>query len=295
MIYDGGFDLDLFRKLPETRVGQRQHNASVSDLGRLPDLVAITLKKLDGRKMILKALIFDVDGTLAETEEVHLHVYNKIFKQAGLDWQWTREKFIRLLSHAGAKEQMRAYSDEVGQGLSDTEISILHDQKMASYEETLRAGGALSLRPGVHDLIRDARDNDLKLGVATASHRKNVETLCQACWGQQADQIFDGVATGDEVLSKKPSPEVYQLALKRLGVSPETTIAIEDSQNGIRSAKAAGMRVLITPSEFSNLDDLSDGDWIVPSLERDDLPGVVLKSLGMRPALSYIERMLAGD
>lgn len=240
--------------------------------------------------MTLRALIFDVDGTLAETEVVHRVAYNTAFAQAGLDWYWSEEAFIRILRRAGAKEQMRAYAREVGTQLSERDIGDLHDRKMRAYQDLLRDGNRLELRAGVRDLISRARHKGLKLGIATASHRQNVESLCQTSWGKSADRIFNVVATGEEVTAKKPSPEIYQLALKRLGVSPDQAIAIEDSRNGLRSALAAGLPVLVTPSEFTRDDDFTGATWIRQNLNLDMLPEEIRCHLNDdgAPALPHI-------
>ncbi|CAD0186814.1 Protein CbbY [Ruegeria sp. THAF57] len=242
--------------------------------------------------MTLRALIFDVDGTLAETEVVHRIAYNIAFAEAGLDWYWTKDAFIKILRNAGAKEQMRAYAKQVGTPLSEKEIISLHDCKMYTYRELLKESGRLQLREGVRDLISRARHKGLKIGIATASHRMNVESLCQACWGKSADRIFNVVATGEEVQAKKPSPDVYQLALNRLAVHPDEAIAIEDSQNGLRAGLDAGLRVLVTPSDFTRADDFSNATWVRDNLALDTLPNALFEALKdeATPALAQMAR-----
>lgn len=222
--------------------------------------------------MKLKALIFDVDGTLAETEEAHRQAFNETFADEGLDWYWSVEDYRRLLKTTGGKERMRAFRDEIGaNSLTDTAIAGMHKRKTDRYAGLL-SSGQLSLRPGVADLIDEGRRGGLKIAVATTTNRPNVEALAQCCWGKSADEIFDVIAAGDEVGAKKPAPDVFLLALKRLGLPADEAIAFEDSLNGVSSAKSAGLRVLVTPSAYTDHEDFSSADWVVPSLASSDLP-----------------------
>ena len=215
--------------------------------------------------MTIKALIFDVDGTLSETEEVHRTAFNKTFAQAGIDWNWSQDTYRRLLKVTGGKERMRAYSTETGFALEDSEIAELHLRKTRRYGEML-GKGAISLRPGVVALVEQARNRRLRLAVATTTNRPNVDMLVRATWGVAADDLFDVIAAGDEVAAKKPAPDVYLLALQRLGIAADQALAFEDSRNGVLSARAAGLRVVATPSIYTRDDDLSGAELIIPDL-----------------------------
>ena len=216
--------------------------------------------------MTLKALIFDVDGTLAETEELHRRAFNETFAEAGLDWCWSQEDYTDLLKTTGGKERMKVHRDALGQDSpDDAAIADLHGLKTARYGELMRSG-AMDLRPGVRDIIDEARANGLRLAVATTTNRPNVEALTQACWGQPADAVFDVVAAGDEVAAKKPAPDVFDLALARLNLSATDAIAFEDSRNGLLSAKAAGLRVVMTPSAYTAAEDHSEADLVLDHL-----------------------------
>ncbi len=222
--------------------------------------------------MTLRALIFDVDGTLAETEEAHRQAFNQTFTAAALDWHWSVADYTRLLRTTGGKERMRAYRAELGAGTpTDAEIATLHGLKTALYGEIL-TGGGLALRPGVADLVAAGRAAGLRLAVATTTNRPNVEVLCQACWGRPGADVFDVIAAGDEVAAKKPAPDVYRLALQRLGLPASDAIAFEDSRNGVLSARAAGLRVLVTPSAYTKAEDFTGATWIAPSLWPRHLP-----------------------
>lgn len=224
--------------------------------------------------MTYSALIFDVDGTLAETEEVHRAAFNETFAAHDLGWHWSMEDYRGLLKTTGGKERMRAFQNTLPEGerrLSDAEIAALHVQKTATYGEILGRGD-LDLRAGVRELIAAARAAGLKLAVATTTNRPNVEALTQACWGQPAGEVFDVIAAGDEVAAKKPAPDVFNLALERLAMPPAQCLAFEDSRNGLRSAKGAGLPVVMTASIYTDDEDHSAAEWRLPSLAEAHLP-----------------------
>ncbi|SDJ85653.1 HAD family hydrolase [Aliiruegeria lutimaris] len=221
---------------------------------------------------MLRALIFDVDGTLAETEEVHRQAFNATFAASGLGWQWSPEDYTRLLRTTGGKERMRSYRQEIGAARpTDAEIAELHAAKTERYAGMIAAGG-LALRPGVRELVAGARRSGLRLAIATTTNRPNVDSLCAACWGQPAEALFEVIAAGDEVSRKKPAPDVYTLALERLRIAPEQAVALEDSRNGLLSAQGAGIATLAVPSSFTGAEDFSEAQWRADSYQSADLP-----------------------
>ncbi|HHS94384.1 MAG TPA: HAD family hydrolase [Rhodobacterales bacterium] len=223
--------------------------------------------------MELKALIFDVDGTLAETEEAHRAAFNEVFARHGLGWNWSMADYRELLKTTGGKERMRAHQATLPAGerrLTDDEIAALHKEKTAIYGEIL-ARGELELRPGVDAMIQAARAAGLRVAVATTTNTPNVEALTQCCWGKSADEIFDVVAAGDQVKAKKPAPDVFLLALERLGLEADACIGFEDSLNGVRSAKGADLRVVVTPSIYTDDQDFSAAELVTPTLEGVDV------------------------
>ena len=133
-------------------------------------------------------------------------------------------------------------------------------------------GGRVPLRPGVAGLIGRAALSGVRIAIATTTSRANVEALVRAAWGRPAGEVFEVIAAGDEVDAKKPAPDVYLLALERLAMRPGAAIALEDSRNGLASAKAAGLRVAVTPSVYTAGEDFSDADWLLPSLLPNGLP-----------------------
>lgn len=215
--------------------------------------------------MDLRALIFDVDGTLAETEEAHRQAFNETFAAEGIDWNWCPLTYRELLRTTGGKERMRAHREVVGFGPSDADIPELHKRKTARYGQIIDAGG-VPLRPGVEELIRQARAAGIRLAIATTTNRPNVDRLVEATLGVPAAKIFNVIAAGDEVAAKKPAPDVYLLALERLGLPPETALAFEDSLPGLASAKAAGLKVVLTPSAYTAGEDFTGADWLMPNL-----------------------------
>lgn len=210
---------------------------------------------------MLQALIFDVDGTLSETEEAHRQAFNDAFRHMGLDWYWDQDLYTRLLQITGGKERMDYYARSLGLSLPVERLAELHRWKTARYAE-LVAQGFLRLRPGVAELLHNARAAGLKLAVATTTNPPNIEALTQACLGQPMTAVFDVIAAGDMVRHKKPAPDVYHLALEKLGLEAHACLAFEDSENGLKSALAAGLRTIITPSIYTK-DTCFDGAALV--------------------------------
>lgn len=209
-----------------------------------------------------KALIFDVDGTLAETEELHRRAFNETFAEAGLPWEWSQAAYKELLKTTGGKERMARHAAEIGIDPASLPIAELHRRKTARYVD-LMARGAIALRPGIDALIREARAAGRKVGVATTTSFENVEALARAVWGKGACEVFDDVAAGDMVAAKKPASDVYELALRQLGVAAAEAVAFEDSRNGLRSAKGAGLRCVISAGPYTADEDFTGADLVV--------------------------------
>ena len=218
------------------------------------------------------AFIFDVDGTLAETEEAHRQAFNATFAAAGLDWHWDAPLYGELLKVTGGKERIRAFLERSYPGvvMSDESIVGLHRQKTKAYGDII-VGGGVPLRPGVRELIQFAKLQGIKTAVATTTNLPNVDALCVAFWGEPAGAVFDVIAAGDEAPRKKPAPDIYTIALDRLGLEPKDCIAFEDSRNGLLSAKSAGLRVVVTPSQYSTGEDFTEADLCLPDLTGFDV------------------------
>ena len=224
--------------------------------------------------MTLSALIFDVDGTLAETEAAHLQAFNETFAAARLDWHWDETLYGRLLKTTGGKERMAHYMrDCLGEVPDMDRIAELHAAKTARYVRILEEGG-LQLRPGIAALMADARARGLRLAVATTTSRPNVDALCRCCFGAEAEDLFDAIAAGDEVRAKKPAPDVYLLALDRLGLPAAACVALEDSAMGVASATAAGLRCVAAPSRWTAHHDLSPAIRVDGFTQTGDAPSL---------------------
>ena len=218
--------------------------------------------------MPLQALIFDVDGTLAETEELHREAFNQTFNEFDLPWHWDQDRYRVLLKITGGKERMLAHATSLG--IDDFDPLPLHKRKTTLYNEML-AQGAISLRPGVEALIRKAKEKDLRLAIATTTSRENVETLIRVTLGSDPHQWFEAICTGEDVAIKKPDPEVYQVALSRLALTARDAIAFEDTKNGVLAARGAGLDVIVTPSLYSAGEDFSGALAIIETLEAQNL------------------------
>ncbi|MBL3586886.1 HAD-IA family hydrolase [Rhodovulum sulfidophilum] len=229
--------------------------------------------------MTIRALIFDLDGTLAETEETHRAAFNASFAARGLDWHWSREDYAVLLKTGGGKERLRAFQAGLPEAarLPEADLVRLHAEKTETYGRMI-AEGAVGLRPGVEDLILHAREAEMAIAMATTSSRPSVEALVRACWGKPADRVFDVIAAGDEVARKKPDPGIYRLALERLGLPARDCLAFEDSHIGLQSARAAGLGVVITPSTYTEDDDFTGAAYCAPTLEQHNWP-LILKAM----------------
>jgi HAD superfamily hydrolase (TIGR01509 family) len=213
------------------------------------------------------ALIFDVDGTLAETEELHRRAFNHAFARHGLDWHWDRAAYKDLLRVTGGKERMRAYHNRqwIAPPLSDADIAELHRIKTDHYAELIETG-CCPLRPGVAELLAAAEARGQRLAIATTTSHGNIDALLSQALGARWAADFDAVVAGDDVRHKKPAPDVYLEVLARLKLDGSDCLAIEDSGNGLIAASRANIPVLITRSIF-----FRDDDFAAARIVLDDL------------------------
>ncbi len=203
--------------------------------------------------MVLKAILFDVDGTLAETEEVHRQAFNAAFEKFSLDWNWDQKLYAELLGVTGGKERIRHYTNLIGMepdALTDEEIKTIHLAKTEIYVDQV-AQKRISLRPGISQLIDEARCANLVLAIVTTTSDVNVKRLIEATLGAEALEWFKVWATGDRVKRKKPDGEIYQLALDELQLTAPECVAIEDAPQGLASAKACNIPTVVTVSSYS--------------------------------------------
>lgn len=228
----------------------------------------------------LRALLFDVDGTLAETEEVHRQCFNAAFAEAGLDWQWSVDMYRDLLSVTGGKERIRHYLDKYRPDFKrpadlDTFIAGLHKAKTRIYTDTVSTGG-VPLRPGVRRLLEEARSTGLRLAIATTTTPDNVTALLEASLAKDAEHWFEVIAAGNMVPKKKPAPDIYFYAMERMGLRPEECLAFEDSENGLVAARAAGLKTLVTVSDYTQGHDFTGAALLIDQLGEPGAPFRVL-------------------
>lgn len=225
----------------------------------------------------LQALIFDVDGTLADTEAAHLAAFNQAFAEEGIGWHWDKALYTRLLDISGGKERMRHFWQQTrgdvldidGQGVTQT-IAHLHELKTAAYEAMIYSG-AVSLRPGVLRLIEQALAAGLKLAIATTTSPVNIAALLRQSVGADWRQHFTAIGDASTSPLKKPHPQVYLHMLHALGLSPAACVAFEDSGNGLRAASAAGIATIITPTGFTAHHDFTGALRVLPDLGETSL------------------------
>jgi HAD superfamily hydrolase (TIGR01509 family) len=223
-----------------------------------------------------KALIFDCDGVLADTEKFgHLPAFNQMWKEFGVPWQWSVEAYGRKLKIAGGKERMLSlfqdadfqaatrhqFSEEDQKAL----VASWHKRKSEIYKEIILSG-RIPPRAGVKRLAQEAVEHGWLLAVASTSAKDSVEAVIRYTLGDETHKRLSVVLAGDVVKQKKPAPDIYNLVAERLKLVPSRCVVIEDTRQGLLSCTAAGMRCVITVSTYSRDEDFHEAAIVLTSL-----------------------------
>lgn len=220
---------------------------------------------------MLSAILWDVDGTLAETErDGHRVAFNEAFEALGLPWQWDEAHYGRLLKVAGGRERLlhdleRRPDAPANAAEREALAERLHARKNECYARIV-ARGALPLRAGVRELMRECAREAVRMAIVTTTSRVNVEALLAPHLGPEWASAFAVIVTAQESPRKKPDPQAYHLALEQLRLPAGSTLAIEDSPAGVSAARAAGVPVLVTRSEYFASDPVPGAVAVGPSL-----------------------------
>jgi HAD superfamily hydrolase (TIGR01509 family) len=243
----------------------------------LPGASGLTIDQAKGKREALmpeiKAVFFDQDGVIIDTErDGHRVAFNQTFADYGFGFEWDVDEYGRLLGISGGKERMRHYFKEnkvVLQGdarKDDAFIKELHRHKTGLFVELIESG-KLPLRAGVRRLMQEAKARGLIVGICTTSNERSANAVRNT---MLADVDIDFLLAGDVVKNKKPRPDIYLLALKKTGLSPENCVVVEDSRNGLLAARGAGLPVVATTNIYTENEDLGDADIIVTGLGDPD-------------------------
>lgn len=216
--------------------------------------------------MTLEALIFDLDGTLADTEEAHRQAFNAAFIRLGLWWDWSPARYAQLLSVSSGVDRLHAYIDTLRDAPAEkarlhATVPSIHAVKSELYAEALRNGGP-PLRPGVRLLVAEARAAGLAVAVVTTTSTANAHAVLRTHFHGEVDLVV----CVDEVAKRKPAPDVYLRALSLLRRPAEACVAFEDSVNGLRAAKAAGLTTVVTPTRWTIGQDFAGADFLLRDL-----------------------------
>ncbi len=225
---------------------------------------------------MLKALILDVDGTIADTEkDGHRVAFNLAFKEDGLKVQWDIPTYGKYLKIAGGKERIRKMVTspdfEKKVDYVDKYVKKLHERKTQLYIELVESG-KLPLRSGIKRLIEEAHKGGIRLAVASTSNEKSVHAALKVLLGEEIKSWFELILAGDIVREKKPNPEIYNLTAEKIGINPSDCLVVEDSRNGLLATKAAGMKCLVTTNVYTKDEDFSEADLVVDSLSEPGSP-----------------------
>lgn len=259
-----------------------------------------------GAAVTLRAVLFDVDGTLADTEALgHRPAYNKAFRELGLPFRWGPKLYRKLLCQPGGRERLKHffqnYESECGERAGEIRTDLdgwvarVHDLKSHHFRRYMRKG-RVPLRAGIARLMREARLAGRELAIVTNASRKTLLPVLKYSMGPELAAEVAVIASGEEVARKKPAPDLYRLALQRLGIAPHECVALEDSEMGLAAAHAAGVAAIVTANADTLGQDFEAAALVVSSLGEPGAPTRVLKGQLSGPGwitIATLERICA--
>ena len=226
--------------------------------------------------MKLSAVLFDVDGTIAETEEYHRKSFNESFKEFNLDWFWDEAIYKELINVGGGKERImyhikRAWPEMLNYKNLSKYIDSIHKIKNEIFEDFMK-DMVIKPRKGVIRLINELKERKIRLAIVSSSSESNILNLFNNALKININEKFDIIAHGDITKNKKPSPEIYEWTLEKMRLPPQSCLAIEDSPRGMESALRANINVVVTPSILTSGEKFDGAKLVVSDLGEFDEP-----------------------
>lgn len=233
-----------------------------------------------------RALIFDCDGVLADTErDGHLVAFNQMWREQGVNWQWSLEQYAVKLKIGGGKERIASLANDADfraaypvPAAGDDWLNVVagwHKRKSDIFKELVMSG-AMPARPGVRRLAQEAHDTGWVLAVCSTSAQASVQAVLDSVMGKELSSKFAGVFAGDIVKAKKPAPDIYNHAADALGLAHKDCVVVEDSRNGLLAATAAGMACVVTTNGLTEREDFAEAALVVDSLGDPGVPARVI-------------------